>query len=145
MCLAIGMKDCLAKSCKPFSLICASRLCHKSREVSSSTAFSFPLHTFTCVLYKEKHNLLHDTTNDPLVSFQLPLLIKWLYPPLSTICTEIKFRCNLECVARLSMLVCTPYFFACRCHQSPRFGKHFCFPSSLCHSLLLYMLKNIPF
>ena len=43
------MRDCLAKSCNTFSLICASRLCHKSGEISSSTAFSCPPHTFACV------------------------------------------------------------------------------------------------
>ena len=86
------MRDCLAKSCNPFSLICASRLCHKSRDVSSSIAFSCPPHTFACVLYNEQHNLPHGTTNDPLVSFQLPLLIKWLYPSLSSACTKIRFR-----------------------------------------------------
>ena len=86
------MRDCLAKSCNPFSLICASRLCYKLGEVSSSIAFSCPPHTFTCVLYNEQHNLPRATTNDPLVSFQLPLLIKWLYPSLSSICTKIRFR-----------------------------------------------------
>ena len=90
------MRDYLAKSYNPFSLICASRLCHKSGEVSSSTAYSCPLHTFTCVLYKEQHNLPHATTNDPLVRFQFPLLIKWLYPSLSSICIEIKFRRKFE-------------------------------------------------
>ena len=83
LCLVRGMRDCLAKSYNPFSLICASRLCHKSGEVSSSTVFSCPPHTFTCVLYKEQHNLPRATTNNPLVSFQFPLLIKW---------TDIRFR-----------------------------------------------------
>ena len=86
------MRDCLAKSCNPLLLICASRLCHKSEEVSSSTAFSCLPHTFTFVLYNEQHNLPCATTNDPLVRFQLPLLIKWLYTSLSNICTEIRFR-----------------------------------------------------
>ena len=86
------MRDCLAKSCNPFLLICANCLCHKSGEVSSSIAFSCPLHTFTYVLYSEQHNLPRATTNDPLVSLQLPLLIKWLYLSLSNICIEIRFR-----------------------------------------------------
>ena len=86
------MRDYLAKSCNPFSLICASHLCHKSGEVSSSTAFSCSPHTFSCVLDGEQHNLPCATTNDPLVSFQLPLLIKWLYPSLSSIYIEIRFR-----------------------------------------------------
>ena len=67
-------------------------MCHKSGEVSSSTSFSCPLYTFTCVLYNEQHNLPHATTNDPSVSFQFPLLIEWLYPSLSSICIEIRFR-----------------------------------------------------
>ena len=86
------MRDCLTKSCNLFSLICVSRLCHKSEEVPSSTAFSCPPHTFTYVLYNKQHNLPRATTNDPLVSFQLSLLIKWLYPSLSSICTEIRYR-----------------------------------------------------
>ena len=90
--LAIGMRDYLAKSCNSFSLIYASRLCHKFGEVSSSTAFSCPPHNFASVLYNEQHNLPRATTNDPLVSFQFPLLIKWMYPSLSSICIEIKFR-----------------------------------------------------
>ena len=90
--LAIGTRDYLAKSCNIFSLICASRLCYKSREVSSSTAFSWLPHTFTCVLYNKQHNLPHTTTKDPLVSFQLLLPIKWLYPSLSSIHIEIRFK-----------------------------------------------------
>ena len=86
------MRDCLAKSCNPFSFICPSGLCHKSGEVSSSTAFSCPLHTFTCILYNEQYNLPRATTNNPLVSFQFPLLIEWLYPSLSSIFTKIRFR-----------------------------------------------------
>ena len=139
------MRDCLAKSCNPFSLICASHLCHKSGEVSLSTAFSCPLHTFACVLYSEQHNLPRSTTNDPLVSFQLPLLIKWLYPSLSRHAQKLGLDASLECVAHLSTLMCTPYLFICRCHQSPRSGKHYYFPSSPCQSLLLCMLRNIPF
>ena len=90
------MRDYLAKSCNPFLLIFASCLCYKSGEVLSSTAFSCPLHTFSCVLYSEQHNLPRATTNDPLVSFQLPLLIKWSYPSLSSICIEIRFRRKFE-------------------------------------------------
>ena len=86
------MRDCLAKSCNPFSLIYASCTCHKYREISSSTAFSCHPHTFTYVLYNEQHNLPCATTNNPLVRFQLPLVIKWLYPSLSIICIEIRFK-----------------------------------------------------
>ena len=54
------MRNCFSKSCNPLSLICATRLCHKSGEVSSSTTFSCPLHTFACVLYNEQHNLARE-------------------------------------------------------------------------------------
>ena len=60
--------------------------------MSSSIVFSCPSHAFAYVLYNEQHNLPHATTNDPLVSFQFPLLIKQLYPSLSRICIEIRFR-----------------------------------------------------
>ena len=90
--LTIGMRDCLAKSCNPFSLICTSCLCHKYGETSSSTTFSWLSHTFTCVLYNKQHNLPYTTTKDSLVSFQLLLPIKWLYPSLSSIHIEIRFK-----------------------------------------------------
>ena len=141
------MRDCLAKSSNPFLLICASRLCHKSGEVSSLTAFSCPLHTFAYALYNEQHNLPRATTNDPLVSFQFPLLIKWLYPSLSSICIEIRFRRKFGmCHTSFNVNVHrTPCLFVCRCHQYSRSRKNFYFPSSPCQSLLLCMLRNIPF
>ena len=142
--LAIGIRDCLEKSCNPFLLICVSHLCHKSREVPSSTIFGCPPHTFTCVLYNEQHNLPRATTNDPLVSFQFPLLIKWLYPSLSRICIEIGFK-RKSGMCHTSFNINVHPVFVCRCHQSHRSRKHFCFPSSLCHSLILCMLRNTPF
>ena len=114
------MRVCLAKSCNPFLLICVNRLCHKYGDVALSTAFSCPPHTFTCVLYNEQHNLPCATTNDPLVSFQLPLLIKWLYHPCLTYAHKSGSNASLECVAHPSTLMCTPYLFVCKCHQSPR-------------------------
>ena len=111
------MRYCLAKSFNPFLTICASRLCHKSREVSSPIAFSCPPHTFTFVLYKEQHNLPQATTNYPLVSFQLPLLIKWLYPSLSGICIEIKFR-RKSGICRTSFIVNVHPILVCM-HMSP--------------------------
>ena len=99
------MRDCLVKIRNPLSLICASHLCQKYGKVSSSTEFSCPQHTFTCVLYREQHKLPRATTNDPLVSFKVPLLIKWLYPPFrlrrkSEMC-HTSFNVNVH-----SILVC---------------------------------------